>query len=136
VSIDQNHFPEGGIHVRQRLHAIRRSDSGFTLTELLIVIVILGVLTGIVVFAVGAFTDRGELAACKADVKTVQSAAEAYRAQNNDYAANAAALVSGGYLKSLPPTANYTVTYTYVAAAGTNPSSYTLTGAINGGGAC
>ena len=68
----------------QRLRAIRRSDSGFTLTELLIVIVILGVLTGIVVFAVGAFTDRGEIAACRADVKTVQAAAEAYRAQNNE----------------------------------------------------
>ena len=37
------------------------ATSGFTLTELLIVIVILGVLTGIVVFAVGAFTDRGEV---------------------------------------------------------------------------
>lgn len=123
--------------MRQRLHAIRRSDSGFTLTELLIVIVILGVLTGVVVFAVGAFTDRGEVAACRADLATVQSAAEAYRAQNNDYAPNATALVTGGYLKSLPPTANYTVAYTYVAALvgpPIVPSTYTLTGTINGGG--
>ena len=63
----------------QRLRAIRRSDSGFTLTELLIVIVILGVLTGIVVFAVGAVTDGGEVAACKADKRSVEVAVEAYR---------------------------------------------------------
>ncbi len=117
----------------QRQHAIRRSDSGFTLTELLIVIVILGVLTGIVVFAVGAFTDRGEVAACKADMKTVESASEAYRAQNGSYAATIAVLVSSGYLKSPPLTTNYTVTYTVAAGP---PQTATVTGAINGGGAC
>ena len=85
----------------QRLHAIRRSDSGFTLTELLIVIVILGVLTGIVVFAVGAFTDRGEVAACKADMKTVESAVEAYRAQTGAYPA-ADALGSATSERRLP----------------------------------
>jgi prepilin-type N-terminal cleavage/methylation domain-containing protein len=119
--------------VGKRSHAIRRSDSGFTLTELLIVIVILGVLTGIVVFAVGAFTDRGEIAACKADMKTVESASEAYRAQNGSYAATIAALVAGGYLKSAPSTTNYTITYTVVAGP---PQTATVTGAIVGGGAC
>ncbi len=121
----------------QRPHAIRRSDSGFTLIELLIVIVILGILTGIVVFAVGAFTDRGELAACRADMKTVESAAEAYRAQTGNYATavngGATTLVGAGYLKNAPPTTDYVVTYTFVAGP---PQSYTLTGAIVGGGAC
>ena len=46
------------IPVLQRLRAARKNESGFTLIELLIVIVILGVLAGIVVFAVGAFNDR------------------------------------------------------------------------------
>ena len=67
----------------QRPHRIRRDDNGFTLTELLIVIVILGVLTGIVVLAVGQFTDRGEESACKAAVKTTEVAVENYRANNN-----------------------------------------------------
>jgi general secretion pathway protein G len=119
-----------GFHMGRRLHGMRRSDSGFTLTELLIVIVILGVLTGVVVFAVGAFTDRGEVAACKADLKTVQAALEAHRAQNNNYAADLPTLVTGGYLKSVPPTGAYTITYT---PSGTPPTSYTLTGDINGG---
>ncbi len=119
----------------QRPHAIRRTDSGFTLTELLIVIVILGVLTGIVVFAVGAFTDRGEVAACKADMKTVESASEAYRAQVGSYASaiddathTATTLVGGGYLRSAPSTSTYTIGY--------NNATGAVTGTINGGGAC
>ena len=103
----------------QRPHAIRRSDSGFTLTELLIVIVILGVLTGIVVFAVGAFTNRGEVSACRTAMKTTEVAIEAYRAGNGSaLPANIAALVPG-YLRTDPSTAKYTI-------------SMTATGQVNG----
>jgi prepilin-type N-terminal cleavage/methylation domain-containing protein len=54
---------------------------GFTLIELLIVIVILGILAAIVVFAVGGITDKGTNSACASDYKTVQTAEEAYFAQ-------------------------------------------------------
>jgi prepilin-type N-terminal cleavage/methylation domain-containing protein len=64
-----------------------RSESGFTLIELLIVIVILGVLSGIVVFAVSGIQDRGNAAACKTDKKTVLVAVEAYYAKNGTYPA-------------------------------------------------
>ncbi len=62
-----------------------REESGFTLIELMIVIVILGVLAGIVVFAVGGITDRGTSAACKTDVSTIQTAVEAYYAKQGSY---------------------------------------------------
>jgi len=65
-----------------------RQEEGFTLIELMIVIVILGVLAGIVVFAVGGITDRGTSAACKTDVATVQTAVEAYYAKTGGYPAN------------------------------------------------
>jgi prepilin-type N-terminal cleavage/methylation domain-containing protein len=71
--------------VRQRLRAARQNQNGFTLTELLIVIVILGVLAGIVVFAVGGITDKGVAAACQADKRTVITAVEAYRAQKGSF---------------------------------------------------
>ncbi|TDU91683.1 prepilin-type N-terminal cleavage/methylation domain-containing protein [Kribbella voronezhensis] len=70
----------------RRVHRARkRSESGFTLIELLIVIVILGVLSGIVVFAVSGIQDRGNAAACKTDKKTVQVAVEAYYAKKGVY---------------------------------------------------
>ena len=59
------------------LRKARKDEGGFTLIELLIVIVILGVLAGIVVFSVRGITDRGDTAACKAEVKTVEVAVEA-----------------------------------------------------------
>ena len=54
---------------------------GFTLIELMIVIVILGILAGIVLFAVGGITDRGTTAACKTDLSTIQTGVEAYYAK-------------------------------------------------------
>jgi prepilin-type N-terminal cleavage/methylation domain-containing protein len=104
----------------QRLREARRNESGFTLIELLIVIVILGVLSGIVVFAVGAITDTGTVAACKADKKAVEVASEAYFAQNHEYAAAAGAtgadnlLVTAtpkGFLKEVPENKSYTILY-------------------------
>ena len=58
---------------------------GFTLIELLIVIVILGILAGIVVFAVQSLTSSSAQASCSADYKTVQTALEAYKAQMGSY---------------------------------------------------
>jgi prepilin-type N-terminal cleavage/methylation domain-containing protein len=81
--------------VLQRLRVARKNESGFTLIELLIVIVILGVLAGIVVFAVGAFNDRGEKAACEAERKSVEVAVEAYRAKFSAYPQSAAAEPAG-----------------------------------------
>ncbi len=59
-----------------------KRDKGFTLVELLIVIVILGVLATVTVFAVRGITDQGQKSACKADKKTLEVAVESYFAQN------------------------------------------------------
>ena len=58
-----------------------RREGGFTLVELLIVIVILGVLSTVAVFAVRGITDKGNTAACQADYKTLETGIEAYIAQ-------------------------------------------------------
>jgi len=87
-----------------RIRAARENESGFTLIELLIVIVILGVLAGIVVFSVSGITNRGDAAACKANVKTVQVAQEAYYAKNTAYAASVDALVTAKLLTDPAPT--------------------------------
>lgn len=53
--------------------------------ELLLVILILGILAGIVVFAVEGLTSSSGQASCGTDFKTVQTALEAYRAQMGNY---------------------------------------------------
>ena len=84
-----------------KIKSTRENESGFTLIELLIVIVILGVLSGIVVFSVAGITSRGKAEACKSTVATVQVAGEAYYAQKGSYAASTAILTSSGFLQ--PP---------------------------------
>lgn len=59
-----------------------KADKGFTLVELLIVIVILGILATVTVFAVRGITDKGQKSACAADKKTLEVAVESYFAQN------------------------------------------------------
>jgi prepilin-type N-terminal cleavage/methylation domain-containing protein len=77
-------------------------EAGFTLVELLVVIVILGVLAGIVVFAVGGITNNSTKSACNSDVATAQTAEDAYYAQNNAYV-TIAALVTAKLLRSPGP---------------------------------
>ena len=92
--------------------AIRKrhdGGGGFTLVELLVVIVVLGVLAAIVVFSVGGINQKSKQAACNADVTSVQTAEEAYYAQNNSYT-TIANLVTAKYIRSAPLTTNgYTV---------------------------
>lgn len=102
----------------QQLRNARKNESGFTLIELLIVIVILGVLSAIVVFAVGGITDTGKASACKSDVKTVEVASEAYRATKGSYATaiddvghTATTLVGAKFLREAPTATDWTITY-------------------------
>jgi prepilin-type N-terminal cleavage/methylation domain-containing protein len=90
-------------------------ERGFTLVELLIVIVILGILAGIVVFAVGNLTSGAKTSACSADKSTIVTADEAYKAQNGGYT-DVAGLVSAGLLKTAP------TDYTISASTGTPPT--------------
>ena len=57
------------------------NDQGFSLIELLLVIVILGVLATVVALSVGGMTSDAEETACLTDQRLLEKASEAYFAQ-------------------------------------------------------
>jgi prepilin-type N-terminal cleavage/methylation domain-containing protein len=69
---------------------------GFTLIELLIVIVILGILSTVVVFAVQGITNKGQGASCSADKNTLQVAVESYYANYGTYPTSQDQLLAPG----------------------------------------
>ena len=81
----------------RKIHWRKTSDhqEGFTLVELLVVIVILGILAAIVVFAVTGITGNGQKSACSVDAKTIQAAEEAAYAQQQTSTGQATYLPMG-----------------------------------------
>jgi general secretion pathway protein G len=82
----------------------RKGDEGFTLIELLVVIVILAILAAIVVFAVGGLNQKGQDEACNTDMKTIQTAEEAFFAHQSPGGryGSSADLVGAGFLTQAP----------------------------------
>jgi len=84
-------------------------DAGFTLVELLIVIVVLGLLATVTVFAVRGITDQGQQSACAAELRVLVTAQETQMAGGDGYT-DEAGLVAAGALSSESTMYDVTVT--------------------------
>ena len=105
-----------------------RKKKGFTLVELMVVIIILAVLTAIAIPSYMALRNRARVAAAQSEMKNIATALELYMADLEAYppttfAAMEAAVEAGGYMVDVPALDPWSNGYTYVLAAG----SYTLT---------
>ena len=99
------------------LPGFRDEEEGFTLVELMVVIVIIGLLSTVVMINVLPSQDRAMETKARADIATLEQAMEMYRLDNLTYPSGAgglSALVTppagaqaarfrpGGYVKNLP----------------------------------
>ena len=115
----------------ERIRSLR-GEEGFTLIELLVAIVILGILSAVVVFAVSGISDRGQTAAGATDRATLRTAQEAYYAKqtSSPVYANEAGLKAGGVLAQYSTLYDVTVgADTTAATSATNAETSSATGA-------
>ena len=84
-------------------HHLRKSrEDGFTLIELMIVIAIIAVLSGVAIPLYLASIRRANEAALREDLQTMRQAIDSYTADKEKGPQSLDDLVQGGYLKSIP----------------------------------
>lgn len=87
----------------------KQKQSGFTIVELLIVIVVIGVLAAITIVAFNGIQSRAKSAKVQQDLKSMQKLVELYKAENGSYpsTSNAWSYSSSnadGFIPSIVPT--------------------------------
>lgn len=98
---------------------------GFTIVELLIVIVVIGILAAIVIVAYNGVQQRARVAVLKSDLGNASNQLGIDNVNNGTYPASTAAANNGEGLKASPGT---TYQYTYTSAS----NSYCITGTNSG----
>jgi general secretion pathway protein G len=120
---------------RQQIAPDEMGESAFTLLEVLIVIVVLGVLAAVVIFALGGVTGKTAVAACDSDGATVSSAISAFYANNPNTTASPTLLIGstdgGPYIQSWP---NNLPHYAFEINSGVLWVSIAPAGAVTGSG--
>ena len=97
----------------------QRVKRAFTLIEILIVVVILGILAAIVIPQFTSASDDAAQSSAKSHLQTVRAQLELYKFELNGYPATMAALVTAGYIQQDPSASvigTYNFTYTYTDA--------------------
>jgi general secretion pathway protein G len=125
-----------------------KKQTGFTIVELLIVIVVIGILAAITVIAFNSVKERATFSSYKSDLESIDRAINLYYADNAAYPGNLAGgggcwtnsgtrnFISGltpTYLTNLPLTPNAAAGNYYAYCFNSGGTEYKLIRLVNGG---
>jgi type II secretion system protein G len=118
------------------LKNIIKKEGGFTLLELLIVIVIIGILALLIIPNITSAPKKARDTQRKTDLKAVQKGLEEYFVSNNVYPAALTDLSAGNppILKSVPTDPKNAAPFTYTYTPANSNSTYTLHACLENGG--
>ncbi|MFM2077259.1 MAG: hypothetical protein RJA49_1149 [Actinomycetota bacterium] len=105
-----------------------RHDEGFTLIEILIAIVVVGILSAVAVVGISSLTSKGNNSACTASADAAKAATVVYYASNNKYPITLDLLTTGAAAPLVLPTGVTVATGAKVTAGAT----WTLTMNVDG----
>lgn len=106
-----------------------RSQEGFTLVEIMVVLAVMAILAAVVIPNVGGFLSRGKDQAYAADQRMIQAAVDAWRSDTKSRSGNQWPVIASTNVISVPALTadNYLRGNDAVASANTS----TMTGATN-----
>ena len=120
---------------RESKRNIRRAREGFTLIEVLLVVVIIGILAAVAVPRLGGRVGQAKESKAKSDIKSIGLALRMYEVDNGNYPSSLQGLLvksgnsdnwRGPYLESGLPDDPWGTPYTYQYPGSKNSHSYDL----------
>ena len=82
--------------MKERNKEIRRGDAGFTLIEILLVVVIIGILAAVAVPRLGGRVGQSQIAAARASIGAISTAIDLYETDNGKFPDSLQNLVTKG----------------------------------------